>query len=87
MTLVSIIGLAASVCTAVSMIPQLVKILKEKKAENVSLGMLAVLISGLGLWIYYGFLRKDLIIISANAFSLIINCLLAYFSARYKTNK
>jgi len=47
----TIIGIAASACTAASLIPQLAKVLKEKKAENVSLVMLVVLFVGLGLWV------------------------------------
>ncbi len=57
------IGVAASACTAASLIPQLTKVLKEKKAENVSLWMLLVLFVGLGLWAYYGILKNDWIII------------------------
>jgi MtN3 and saliva related transmembrane protein len=45
--------------------------LKEKKANDVSLGMLAILFAGLGMWIYYGYLKKDLIIIIANSFSFL----------------
>lgn len=70
--------------TAISMIPQLVKVLKEKKAENVSLSMLAILFAGLGLWIYYGLLKDDWIIILSNAFSFIINIILACFAIKYK---
>ncbi len=84
MTFVSIIGVIASICTAVSLIPQLIKLLKEKKAENVSLVMLAVLFVGLGLWIWYGVLKEDWIIIVSNSFSFIINIILAYFAIRYK---
>ena len=84
MSIITITGIAASFFTAISLLPQLIKILKEKKAENVSLGMLAVLFAGLGLWIGYGFLKKDLIIIVANCFSFIINIALAIFSLKYK---
>jgi len=80
----TIIGVAASACTAASLIPQLLKVLKEKKAENVSLWMLLVLFVGLGLWVYYGILKNDLIIIISNAFSFIINSLLAIFAIKYK---
>ena len=85
MKLISIIGILASICTAVSLLPQLIKLLKEKKAENISLAMLAVLFAGLGLWIYYGVLKKDLIIIISNAFSLTINIVLAAFAIKYKS--
>jgi len=86
MTLHTAIGIAASALTAISLLPQLIKLLKEKKANDVSLGMLAILFAGLGMWIYYGYLKKDLIIIIANSFSFFINLLLAGFAMKYKNN-
>ncbi len=80
----TVIGIAASACTAASLVPQLTKVLKEKKAENVSLWMLLVLFIGLGLWIYYGILKEDLIIIFSNSFSFIVNVLLVIFTIKYK---
>ena len=55
MDLTQIIGLAAGILTASSLIPQVIKTFKEKKAEEVSLIMLFVLQAGLILWIVYGF--------------------------------
>jgi MtN3 and saliva related transmembrane protein len=81
---VSVIGVAASVFTATSLIPQLVKLIKEKKSENISLGMLAVLFIGLALWVWYGFLKEDWIIIVSNAFSLLINIITVVLSIKYK---
>jgi len=80
----TIIGVAASTCTAASLIPQLTKVVREKKAENVSLWMLLVLFAGLGLWVYYGILKNDWIIIVSNSFSFIVNLLLAVFTIKYK---
>lgn len=84
MTNETIIGVAASACTAASLIPQLVKVLREKKAADVSLGMLLVLFAGLTLWIYYGIIKEDLIIIISNGFSLLINVALSIVSVKYK---
>ena len=84
MTLISIVGIAASVLTATSLIPQLLKIIKEKKAENVSVGLVLILFGGLALWIYYGVLKKDLIIIISNSFSFIVNLALAILALKYK---
>jgi len=86
MTLHTAIGIAASALTAISLLPQLIKLLKEKKANDVSLGMLAILFAGLGMWTYYGYLKKDLIIIISNSFSFFINLLLAGFAMKYKNN-
>ena len=79
-----ILGLVAGFLTAGSLLPQLVKIIKEKKANDLSMGMLAVLNSGTCLWIYYGVLREDWPIIITNIFSLILNILVIIFSIRYK---
>jgi MtN3 and saliva related transmembrane protein len=87
MNIETITGIAASICTAASLLPQLFKVLKEKKAEDVSLGTLAVLFAGISLWICYGFLKNDLIIIISNCFSLAVNMLLTVFALRYKHNK
>ena len=80
----TIVGLVSSIFTGVSLIPQLVKIIKEKKAEAISLGMLAVLFIGLCGWVYYGILKEDWIIIISNAFSLVVNILIFIFSMKYK---
>jgi MtN3 and saliva related transmembrane protein len=80
----TIIGIIASACTGVSLIPQLVKVLKEKKAGDISLGMMAVLFAGLTLWVWYGILINDLIIIIANSFSFIINAVLGICTLKYR---
>ena len=51
-----IIVALASMSTAISFIPQLLKLIKEKNAENVSLIMFKVLLIGLVTWTYYGIL-------------------------------
>ena len=68
-------GIAAGIMTAVSMLPQLIKIIKGKKADDVSVIMLMVLIVGLGLWVVYGFMREDWPIILTNSFSFLLNLL------------
>ena len=81
------VGIGAAVLTAVAMLPQLIKVIREKKSEGISIYMIAVLKTGLGLWIWYGFLKKDYPIIGTNIFSLIVNMLLIIFGIRYKGNK
>ena len=68
-----IVGLVAGICTSLSLLPQLVKLLKNKKAEDISLFYLVILFIGLGMWIWYGFLREDVPIMATNGFSLVIN--------------
>ena len=79
-----IIGLAAGILTASSLLPQVIKTLKEKKADDVSLIMLIVLQAGLVLWIVYGIKREDLPIIATNSFSLLVNIFMVILRIKYK---
>ncbi|ALR29198.1 hypothetical protein ATE47_01015 [Chryseobacterium sp. IHB B 17019] len=67
------LGIVAGILTSISMIPQLVKVIKEKDAENLSWLMLLVLITGLSLWVWYGFIKDELPIILSNAFAVLVN--------------
>lgn len=80
----TVIGIAASIFTATSLVPQLIKLMKSKKSEDVSLWMLAILFTGLALWVYYGVLKEDWIIVISNAFSLLVNMAIMVLSIRYK---
>ena len=79
-----IVGLAAGICTSISLLPQLFKLLKHKKAEDISLFYLIILFIGLGLWIWYGVLRDDIPILVTNGFSLVINGIVIILGIRYK---
>ena len=83
----TIVGLIASILSASSMLPQLVKIIKEKNADSISLGMIILIICGLSTWVYYGVLKSDWIIIGSNAFAVLINILMVIFSLKYKKKK
>ena len=84
MGLTETVGISAGILTAVSMIPQLVKMIREKKAANVSVVMFLVLLAGLVLWTWYGILKKDLPIIATNAFSFLVSVLNIFFTLKYK---
>ncbi|OCA77922.1 hypothetical protein BBH99_10340 [Chryseobacterium contaminans] len=69
----NLLGIIAGVLTSISMIPQLVKVIREKNVEDISLLMLLVLISGLSLWVWYGFVKDELPIILSNSFAVLVN--------------
>lgn len=86
MTFENAIGLLAGVITSASMLPQLIKVIKEKEAKHLSLAMICILIVGLCFWVYYGFLKKEIPIILSNAFAVLVNITLlaCYFIYRKK---
>lgn len=84
MPIEQITGIAAGIFTSTSMLPQLVKLIKEKKAEAISPVMLIVLLVGLTLWTIYGVLRNDWPIIITNAFAWMVNGVLLVLRQKYK---
>lgn len=80
----NVIGIAAGLCTAVSLLPQLIKMIREKKAGNLSFPFLFILITGQCLWILYGFLREDVPIILTNVTSAVLNVAVIVLALKYK---
>ena len=66
-------GYIAAILTTAAFIPQLIKTLKTKKAEDVSLVTLIMFICGLVSWIIYGYKICSLPILIANVITLILN--------------
>ena len=84
MSITTIIGIGASVFTGISLLPQLVKLIKEKKASDISMLMLGTLFTGLALWIWYGFRINDWVLILANSVSLVLNTLIVLLNLYHK---
>lgn len=80
----NILGIVAGVLTSISMVPQLIKVIREKNVEDISWVMLLVLISGLSLWVWYGFLKNEIPIIFSNSFAVILNICLFICYLIYK---
>jgi MtN3 and saliva related transmembrane protein len=70
MELNSAVGAAAAICTTASYFPQLKKCWVTGEAKDLSLKMFSVLSLGIFLWIIYGVMKGDAIIIAANSVSL-----------------
>lgn len=79
----TIVGLIAGILTSTSVLPQLIKTVREKKAEDISPIMFLVLFSGTSLWTYYGVLRDDLPIIITNAFSTLLTTVMLFLKFKY----
>ena len=77
-TFATVIGLAAAVCTTAANLPQLKKAWTTGQTDDISLKMLLLFACGLVLWVLYGVLQKDIIIILANGISLALVAGLVY---------
>lgn len=86
MEIAGVIGIVAGVFTSVSLLPQLIKIVREKRVEELSMSMFISLLIGLSLWVYYGILRKDMPIIVTNGFSVLLNICILFLRFKYSKN-
>jgi MtN3 and saliva related transmembrane protein len=77
------IGTAAAICTTISYIPQLRKCWATGETGDLSLKMLLLLAAGLALWLVYGALKGDFVIIVANGISLTLLGCIIYFKMRH----
>ena len=83
---IEIFGYIAAVLTTAAFLPQLIKTLKTKKADDVSLVTLIMFIIGVLCWIIYGYKISSIPILIANLITLILNLLILiskiYFSKK-----
>jgi MtN3 and saliva related transmembrane protein len=71
-TFATVIGLAAAVCTTTANLPQLTKAWTTGQTDDISLKTLLLFGCGLVLWVMYGILKEDIVIILANGISLAV---------------
>ena len=76
------VGLCAALLTSLSYIPQVRKAWPRGTTDDLSLSMLVVLTCGLSLWIVYGIIRGDWVIIAANSVGALLSGLVLSFKIR-----
>ena len=80
-------GYFAAILTTTAFLPQLIKTLKTKKADDVSLLTLIMFLCGVGSWIIYGYAISSIPILMANTITLILNLFILiskiYFGRKY----
>ena len=80
----NVVGYIASAVTVFTFLPQVIKTWKEKSAKSVSLMMFIIAISNEILWIVYGVMRDDMVIILTNVVMMCMASFMIYLKLRYK---
>jgi MtN3 and saliva related transmembrane protein len=81
------VGIFATFFTLWSTVPQIRKSLRTKKTDDVSKWLIISLIMGLSLWVAYGILKADIVIIGANSIGVSLNIFLLLLKFRYSNTK
>ncbi|MFP4403627.1 MAG: SemiSWEET transporter [Nanoarchaeota archaeon] len=83
MDYILLIGLVAACLTTFSFLPQIIKIIKTKTTDDLSLKMYIILSIGFFLWLVYGILSKEIPIIFANLLSFSFGIIILFFIVKY----
>jgi MtN3 and saliva related transmembrane protein len=84
--LISAIGILASIFALSSTVPQIIKGVKTKKMDDVSVWLILSLIVGLSLWVIYGISKSDAVIFGGNTVGVSLNVVLLFLKFRYSRN-
>ena len=69
---ITYLGFLAAFLTTASTLPQAISIIKTKNVEGVSISMFFLLFLGINLWLIYGILKNDIVIVIANTVTSIL---------------
>ncbi|MEO7982991.1 MAG: SemiSWEET family transporter [Bacteroidota bacterium] len=84
MTDVELLGYGACVVTALTFLPQVIKTWKEKSARNVSLMMFVIAFINEVMWIAYGTLRNDMVIVITNVIMITMCSVMISLKLKYR---
>jgi len=80
---IRLIGFIAGFCTTISLLPQIIKMLRTKHARDVSMVMYIVLVVGVACWLVYGIFLKEIPLILANSITLMLCLIIIGMKAVY----
>ena len=78
------VGIIAATLTTLGFFPQALKIYRTRSSKDVSLATLVQFLIGVVLWMFYGIHINDIIVISANAVSLLVITATIYLYYKYR---
>ena len=66
------LGYAAAACTTLAFLPQVIYVWRRRSAEDISLSMYMIMVTGVALWIVYGLLIHSAPLVAANVATLVL---------------
>ncbi|MBC7947146.1 MAG: SemiSWEET transporter [Chitinophagaceae bacterium] len=84
MDFTEILGYSAGAVTSLTFLPQVIKTWKEGSAKDISLMMFIIAATNEVMWIGYGILKNDWVIILTNVIVLIMSVTMIILKLRYK---
>ena len=82
-SIILIVGYIAGSLTTIAYLAQVLRTLKHRRTEDISLGMYLLLCSGIALWLVYGILIHSWPVILANLITLVLSGSVLVLKIRY----
>jgi MtN3 and saliva related transmembrane protein len=83
MELADWVGTLAAICTTGAYFPQVVRVVRTRSTQDISLWMCLVLVTGVALWLAYGLMKGEMPIILANGITLASSGIILLYKLRY----
>jgi len=80
---ITVIGSAAAVCTTAAFVPQVVRVVRLRRADEISLGTFSLFAVGTLVWTVFGVLLSAWPIILANAITFVLAMTIVALKLRY----
>jgi MtN3 and saliva related transmembrane protein len=78
------IGIIAAFLTTLSFIPQAWQVIKTKDTSGISLGMYAMFVAGVFLWMIHGINIQDVAVMTANGITFVLASIILAYKIKYK---
>jgi MtN3 and saliva related transmembrane protein len=82
-TAIEILGYAAGAVTCLTFLPQVIKTWQSKSAKDISLNMFLIAATNEVMWIVYGALLNNWVIILTNVIVLAMSLIMIYLKFKY----
>ncbi|MDX9722607.1 MAG: SemiSWEET transporter [Myxococcota bacterium] len=81
-----LLGIVAGSLTTLSFVPQVLKVYRERRADDLSLGMFLAFCLGVALWIVYGVLIASAAVIIANVITFFLSAAIVVAKLRFSAS-
>ena len=76
---IELIGLLAAILTTTAFIPQVIKVIKTRSSEGLSLTTYLIFITGVSLWLIYGIFKMSFSMILGNGITVLLASIIIYY--------
>jgi len=77
-----VVGFLAGIGTTVSFLPQMIRVIRTRSVADLSVYMFVIHSTGVTLWVSYGFMVGDMIIVLFNCITIVFNLVILSFFIR-----